>query len=364
MDLDVHYMSRALELAERGRFTSRPNPRVGCVLVKAGQVIGEGWHQYAGGAHAETMALAEAGSEAAGSTCYVTLEPCCHQGRTPPCVESLLQAQVARVVAAMPDPNAQVNGQGLAQLRAAGVRVEVEVERARAEQLNRGFCKRMRQGLPYVVVKTAASLDGRTALASGISQWISSPEARKDVHRMRAQSGAVVTGIGTIVADDPLLTVRDFPLDPLVEQPLRVVADSRLRFPLAAKMLSQAGATCIATTVADPASAAPLQAGGAEVVVVAGDDARVDLHAMLQMLAQRGINDVLVEAGPVLSGALLSAGLVDEVLLYLAPKLIGSDGLGMFNLGSFSGLAQCPQLEILEVSSMGPDLRVIARLNG
>jgi diaminohydroxyphosphoribosylaminopyrimidine deaminase/5-amino-6-(5-phosphoribosylamino)uracil reductase len=365
---DYAFMARALRLAERGLYTTDPNPRVGCLLVRNGAVIGEGWHQRAGGPHAERAALAAAGEASRGATAYVTLEPCCHHGRTPPCTEALMAAEVARVVAAMQDPNPLVAGKGLQALRAGGVAVEVGVLEDQAWALNPGFVKRMSQGLPFVRCKLAASLDGRTAMASGESKWISSEAARRDVHRLRARSSAILTGIGTVLADDPSLTVRlpttklpGMDPDEPVGQPLRVVADSRLRFPITARMLSLPGRTLIACGDADPAHRARLEAAGAGVHTFAGSEDRIDLASLLRHLADEGVNEVLVEAGPTLAGAFLAAGLADEIILYLAPHLMGDGARGLFHLPGLERIRDRIGLVVTDVRMVGPDLRVRAR---
>ena len=351
---DHLWMASALRLAERGRYTTDPNPRVGCVLVKDGQVVGEGWHRRAGGPHAEIEALRAAGDSARGADCYVTLEPCCHHGRTPPCTEALIEAGVRRVVAAMADPNPRVAGNGLAQLRAAGIETVCGMLEQEAEALNRGFVSRHRRGRPWVTAKLAASLDGRTALASGESKWITSGAARADVHRLRAASSAILTGIGTVLADDPRLDAR---VEAEVVQPLRVVVDSRLRMPADARMLSLPGGTLIAACRPDPKRLARLDAAGAEVWPAPEKAGRVDLEALLAELARREVNEVLVEAGPRLNGALAEAALVDEWVVYLAPCLLGDGGRGLFHLPGIQVMADRIDLRFDEVRRVGPDLR-------
>ena len=361
-------MARAIRLARLGFCTTHPNPRVGCVLVRAGEIVGEGWHRRAGEPHAERIAIAAAGERARGATAYVTLEPCCHHGKTPPCTEALVEAGVARVVAAMQDPNPLVAGKGMEALRARGVAVEVGVLEGQARALNPGFVKRMSQGRPYVRCKLAASLDGRTAMANGESKWISSEAARRDVHRLRARSSAILTGIGTLLADDPSLTVRLQPgglpaigQDEPVRQPLRVVADSRLRFPITARMLSLPGRTLIACRDGDPAHRMGLEAAGAGVRAFPGSEDRVDLASLLRYLADEEINEVLVEAGPTLAGAFLGAGLADEVILYLAPHLMGDGARGLFHLPGLERMHDRIGLEVTDVRMVGPDLRILAR---
>jgi len=369
MDADARMMARAVVLARRGLYTTDPNPRVGCVLVQGGEIVGEGFHRRAGEPHAERNAIEAAGERARGATAYVTLEPCCHHGRTPPCTDALLAAGIARVVVGMEDPNPLVGGKGLARLRAAGVEVRTGVLEGDARALNPGFERRMRGGLPYVRCKLAASLDGRTAMASGESQWITSPEARRDVHRLRARSSAIVTGIGTVLADDPSMNVRlepeEFPsLWPgeLPRQPLRVVVDSRLRMPLDARMLQLPGATLIATCEDGPKAIARANAAGAEVCVLPADPAgRVDLRLLLRRLAVREINEVLIEAGPTLAGAAMALGLVNELVLYLAPHLMGDAARGLFHLPGLERMEQRIGLVIDDVRRVGVDLRLLLR---
>lgn len=349
---DGAYMARALELARRGMATTHPNPRVGCVIVREDRVVGEGYHLRAGEAHAECLALAQAGLSAQGATAYVTLEPCCHTGRTPPCTQALLAAGIARVVAAMEDPDVRVRGGGLAALRAAGVVVEVGLMGGEAARLNRGFRSRVVRGRPFVVAKVGISLDGRTALASGESQWITGPEARADGQRLRAVMGAVLTGMGTIRKDDPRLTVHEG----TSRQPLRVVVTSSLAIPPAARILTGEGGLMVLTT-ADGPDADRLRTAGAEVVAVGGAPGRVDLAAGLRALAARGVNDVLVEAGPILLAGLLDARLVDELRLYVAPALLGNGRpLADFTLAALSG-ARTWRYD--EVRRVGRDLRLI-----
>ena len=355
---DFEFMARALRLAERGLYTTTPNPRVGCVLVKDGRVVGEGWHERAGEAHAEVVALKAAAASAEGSTAYVSLEPCAHQGRTPPCTNALVEAKVGRVVVAMQDPNPQVAGKGLQKLRDAGIRVEVGLMEEQARELNIGFVSRMTRGRPWMRIKIAASLDGKTALANGVSQWIGGPDARRDGHHWRARSCAVMTGIGTLKDDDPRLTVRDVET---TRQPLRIVVDSRLRITPEAKLLD-GGAVLIATATTDDAKARALKAKGADVVVLPNAEGKVDLLRLTQHLGSIGINEVLVEAGINLDSALLRAGVVDELLFYLAPLLLGDAGRGMLDLGNLTRMEQRLELDIRDTRLFGPDLRVLARL--
>jgi diaminohydroxyphosphoribosylaminopyrimidine deaminase / 5-amino-6-(5-phosphoribosylamino)uracil reductase len=352
---DEHYMARALRLARHGLTSTHPNPRVGCVIVRDGEIVGEGWHVRAGEPHAEIFALREAGARARGAAMYVTLEPCCHHGRTPPCVDALMVAGIARVVIAMQDPNAKVAGKGIAQLRSAGMVVDVGVLQQEAEALNRGFMSRMTRRRPWVRVKLAASMDGRTTAANGASQWITGPAARADVHSWRAQSDAILTGIGTVLADDPALTARDG--DTLLpRQPVRIVLDTHARLPADARILRQPGLVWqvhsgahVATTAAH-SMIAPLQSG------------RIDLAYTMQMLADREINDVWVEAGPILSGALVAAGLVDELMLYFAPHVLGDGGRGMFTLPLVQSLQDRKQITLRDVRCVGEDLRITATM--
>lgn len=354
---DHRHMRQALRLAERGLYTTTPNPRVGCVIVKDGQVVGEGWHERAGGPHAEVHALRQAGAAARGADVYVTLEPCSHHGRTPPCAEALVAAGVKRVVAAMVDPNPRVAGGGLALLQAQGIATAHGLMEAQARALNAGFLARMERGRPWLRCKIAASLDGRTALANGVSQWITGAAARSDVQRWRAHSCAILTGIGTVLADDPQMTVRELDIG---RQPLRVVVDSRLRTPADSKIL-QGGNVLIACLAGHEAQAQALRAAGAEVLELPARDGRVCLVSLLQALAQREINEVLVEAGAMLNGELLRLGLVDELLLYYAPTLLGDAARGMFGLPAFEAMSQRIDLDILDLEKMGQDMRVRAR---
>ncbi len=362
-EFDHRCMARALRLAENGLLTTTPNPRVGCVIVSEGEIVGEGWHVRAGEQHAEALALELAGSAARGATAYVSLEPCNHHGRTPPCTEALLAAGVTRVVAAMEDPNPQVAGQGLAFLRRHGVKADCGLLEDAARELNLGFVARMTRRRPWLRLKMAASLDGRTALQSGASQWLTGRAARQDGHRWRARACAILTGIGTVRHDDPQLNVRGVEAagEPL-RQPLKVVVDSRLNLPPAARLLKE-GKVLVAAALAEPARVSALQRLGAEVVCLPGDDGRVDLPALCAQLAQRGINELHVEAGPTLGGALLEAALVDECLLYLAPCLLGDTARGLFRLPLLDSLDKRTRLSICDLRMVGSDLRLLARLN-
>ncbi|MPZ43867.1 MAG: bifunctional diaminohydroxyphosphoribosylaminopyrimidine deaminase/5-amino-6-(5-phosphoribosylamino)uracil reductase RibD [Betaproteobacteria bacterium] len=351
-------MARALRLAERGLNTTMPNPRVGCVLVRAGAVVGEGWHERAGEAHAEIAALRAAGEAARGAVAYVTLEPCCHHGRTPPCADALIDAGVARVVAAMKDPNPLVSGAGLAKLQAAGIVAEAGVLEEKARELNIGFVSRMQRGRPWVRLKIATTLDGKTALSNGASQWITGPEARADGHAWRARACAILTGIGTVRADDPRLTVRDVTAS---RQPLRIVVDSRMTIGPQANVLAGGGALVVAAHQ-DTAKAATLRAAGSETLVIPGADGQVDLAALMAELGTRAINEIHVEAGPILNGALLRERLADEILLYFAPSLLGDRARGMFDLPELNSLGERHALDLRDVRRIGADLRILARM--
>lgn len=344
-------MARALQLAAHGLFTTSPNPRVGCVIVSDGRVVGEGWHARAGTPHAEIHALQVAGETARGATVYVTLEPCSHHGRTPPCAEALINAGVARVVAAMSDPNPLVAGGGIAMLTLAGITAEVGLMEAEARALNPGFISRMTRQRPWLRLKTAATLDGKTALANGASQWITGEAARADVQRLRARACAILTGSGTVLADNPRMTVRDFDLG---RQPLRVVVDSGLRTPADAVILP----ALIACHHAEPAPRAALEQAGAEVVELPGVDGRVDLTALLTLLSQRGINELHVEAGAALNGALLAARLVDEWVAYVAPMAVGDDARGLFSQPALTTLMDASRFKISDLRQIGDDLRL------
>jgi len=359
---DRQAMARALELAALGIESADPNPRVGCVIARGTQIVGEGWHARAGEAHAEAAALAAAGERAAGATAYVTLEPCSHVGRTPPCADALVAARVARVVFAVRDPNPRVNGGGAARLAAAGIDIASGLLEREASALNAGFLQRMRSGRPWLRLKTAASLDGRSALASGASRWITGEAARADVHDWRARSSAIVTGVGTVLADDPRLDVRR-PV-PLARAPARVVIDSRLRTPPAARLFDAAGQV-IVLHAAGEAAAAALAARGAHieriVPVPGAATARVDLAGALHRLGELAMNELWVEAGPTLAGALLEARLVDEWLHYVAPKLLGPQAQPLAMLPALARLDEAREFEITEVVQLGADLRIRLR---
>ncbi|MEW5791959.1 MAG: bifunctional diaminohydroxyphosphoribosylaminopyrimidine deaminase/5-amino-6-(5-phosphoribosylamino)uracil reductase RibD [Pseudomonadota bacterium] len=361
MSADAEYMARALALAERGLYGTDPNPRVGAVLVRDGRIVGEGYHAQAGTPHAEVHALRAAGEAAHGATCYVTLEPCSHFGRTPPCADALVAAGVARVVVAMQDPNPQVAGQGIARLRSAGIAVEVGLLAEQAAALNPGFISRMQRGRPWVRLKLAASLDGRTALGNGVSQWITGPAARADVQRLRARSAAILTGIGTVLADDPRLDPR-LEGETVLRQPLRVVLDRELRTPPAARLFTAAGPVLILHGSEAPAARqAALRAAGAQLQAVAPAAHGLALEAVWQVLQAREINEVLAECGPTLAGALIEGGWVDELVLYLAPKLLGHDGLPLAHLGPYTTLDQVSLWQCLRHELLGEDLKLLLR---
>ncbi len=355
---DARYMARALQLARRGLYSTDPNPRVGCVIVKDNKKVAEGWHVRAGEPHAEVNALRAAGMHAHGSTVYVTLEPCCHQGRTPPCTDALVKAGVRRVIAAMRDPNPLVSGQGCAALEAHGIRVDVGLMEGQAKELNPGFIERMKNGRPFVRIKLAASLDGRTALSGGESKWITGEAARADVQKWRARSSAILTGISTVLSDDPRMTVRELDIG---HQPLRVVLDGHLRMPPSAQMLRQPGKTLIVAAADENKKAPALRAAGAEIVFLGGSDGKIDLVELMRHLAAREVNELMVEAGSTLCGALLKAGLVDELVLYYAPYLLGSEERGMFQMPPLARMDERLALEVIDMRAVGRDWRIVAR---
>jgi len=357
---DCEHMAHALRLAERGRYTAHPNPMVGCVLVCNGEVVGEGWHKAAGEAHAEINALHAAGDKASGATAYVTLEPCSHHGKTPPCAEALIEAGVAEVVIGLEDPNSEVDGDGLTALTGAGIQIRIGLMQGEIEKLLSGFISRVTRSRPFVRLKVASSLDGCIAMSSGESQWITGAEARSDVQRLRARSGAIMTGIGTVLADDPSFTVRDASLDVGERQPMRVVLDNDLRMPLSAEMLVLPGKT-IVYCISDKKQQA-LRDTGVEVVMVGQNDGQVDPAEVLGDLARREVNDVLVEAGPTLAGNLMSNGFVDELVIYQSPHIMGSETMGMFDTPSWTELADRKTLDIIDVRRVGSDTRITARI--
>ncbi|MBE0492968.1 MAG: bifunctional diaminohydroxyphosphoribosylaminopyrimidine deaminase/5-amino-6-(5-phosphoribosylamino)uracil reductase RibD [Thiomicrospira sp.] len=360
-------MTRAIELAKQGLFSTRPNPAVGCVIVKHGKLIAEGWHVKAGQPHAEVVALQAAGDQAKGATVYVTLEPCSHFGKTPPCADALIAAGVKQVVVAMQDPNPLVAGQGLARLQAAGIKVEVGIQAAQAAQLNQGFIKRMQAKRPFVRLKLASSVDGRTAMASGESVWITGEAARESVHKLRARHGAIITGIGTVLADDPSLNVRLAPetqaklgLDDVLCHPIRVVLDPNLSMPLEAKMLSLPGRTLVMTSQAtaqnNKSVVETLLAQGAEIVAVQAQDDRLDLDSVLDYLAQEEqVSDVMVESGAIVAGAFIEAGLVDELHWFVAPHLMGHQGKPLLMLPGLVTMQDRISLKAKSVEAVGDD---------
>ncbi len=373
---DFKYMRKAITLAQNGIYTTDPNPRVGCVIVKDDKIIGEGWHQTAGQAHAEVNALQNCNQSPKSSTTYVTLEPCSHYGRTPPCTDRLIEAGVARVVIAMQDPNPQVAGRGIEKLKAAGIKVEVGLMQQEAEALNPGFIKRMVGAKPFVRCKMAMSLDGRTAMASGESKWITAADARADVHRMRARSSAIITGIGSILHDDPQMNARieDKPLagkdkeqpsagkGEKVKQPLRVVLDSDLQIPVAARIFDLCGEAVIFASseaiVAKADKVKQLENVGAKIVAAEHEAEFIDLHWLIEYLAAADINEVMVEAGSTLSGAFLQAGLIDELIVYMAPHIMGNSAKGLFNLPGLDKMADKINLDIKDITAVGCDWRI------
>ncbi len=354
---DYRFMARALQLAKRGLFTTMPNPRVGSVIVNDGRIVGEGWHERRGEAHAEVNALNAADSAAKGGTLYATLEPCCHTGKTSPCTDAIISAGITRVVSAMTDPNPQVAGQGLSQLDKAGITVRNGCGERQALDLNPGFVKRMQLGRPWVRVKSAASLDGKTAMASGESQWITGDAARADVARWRARSCALVTGVNTVLADNPRLTAR---ADGLKRQPLRVVLDSQLRTPVDARLFNEPGKVLVVTVLNDNRRHTALVQVGAEVLVLNSDAGRVDLATLLEELGRRKINEILVESGSTLAGGFAQQQLVDEYVIYHAPRLMGHDGRGMLSMSGITRLNETINLDIQSLRQVGDDIRIVA----
>lgn len=356
---DCAHMARALQLARRGQYTAHPNPMVGCVIARGSERIAEGWHQRTGGAHAEVAALSVAGDAAKSATAYVTLEPCAHHGRTPPCTDALIAAGVARVVIAMQDPFTEVSGRGIASLRAAGIQVDVGLMSGVAALLIRGYLQRVQQQRPFVTLKLASSLDGAIAMNNGESQWITSPAARNDVQRLRARSGAIMTGIGTVLADDPSLNVRASDIDTAGMQPLRVVIDNQARMPSSARMLTLPGETLVCCSQAQDSKA--LQAL-AEVLNFSTTNGSVDLAGVIDELGRRRINDVLVEAGPTLAGALLQAQLVNELVIYQAPHMMGSMTMRLLQTPAWLALTDRLNLTVTETRRIGADTRITASI--
>lgn len=355
---DRLFMTRALRLAEKGLYTTTPNPRVGAVIVKEGRIVGEGWHEKAGESHAEIHALNAAGASARGATLYVTLEPCSHYGRTPPCADAVIDAGISRVVVAMQDPNPLVSGRGVERLEKAGISVACGLFEKEAWELNPGFVMRMTMGRPWVRLKIAASLDGKTALSNGASQWITGESARRDGHRLRARSCAVLTGMGTVRSDDPRLDARDVETS---RQPLKIVLDSKLRLTGKEKLFR--GKTIVVTASRDAGNKARLEDIGAEILVLPDGSGRVDIGQLMRELGKRGINELLVEAGERVNGSFLKAGFVDEVFFYLAPHLIGSRAKGMFDFPALENMEERFEMKIMDVRMVGKDLRIIGRPN-
>ena len=368
-DLDNYYMARAIKLAKKGQYTTHPNPRVACVIVKGNQIIGEGYHQRAGEPHAEINALLHVQLNqysAQGSVAYVTLEPCSHTGKTPPCANALIDAGVSRVVIAMQDPNPQVAGQGITRLRDVGITVDVGLLNEQARALNPGFIKRMEQGLPWVRVKLAMSLDGKTAMASGESQWITGKQARQDVQFLRARADAILTGIGTVLADDPSLNVRlnadELDIEDGVNQPTRVILDSNLQTPLNSKLLSLVGQTIICTVSEDGSLKKGFEEKGVKVLgFQQSASGRLPLKKVLETLAKEEINEVHVEAGAILCGALIEESLVDEIIIYMAPTLMGADARGLLNFTGINKMSDKINLKITDMRAVGSDWRITAR---
>lgn len=371
-------MADAIRLAWRGLYTTHPNPRVGCIIVKDGQVVGQGWHEIAGQGHAEVNALRNAGAAASGATVYVSLEPCSHHGKTPPCAEALISAGVARVISAMEDPNPQVSGNGHRLLQSAGIETACGLLEAQARAVNPGFYKRMQTGQPWVTLKSAMSVDGRIAMASGESQWISCAQSRSDVQRLRARVEAIITGVETVLHDNPALTVRPalwsdavagddrlsgwhWPADIAPIQPLRVIVDSHLRTPPTAAMLQASGRTLVACIDRDEAKAQALESAGAEVLLLPARHGQVDLHALLTVLAQRDVNEILVETGGQLAGSFVADGLVDEWICYMAPKLMGSAARPVLTLPNIHAMNQVHNLHLTDLRQIGQDIRMTYR---
>jgi len=374
---DEYYMAKAVALAKKGWYSTHPNPRVGCVLVREGQIIAQGWHQYAGQGHAEVNALAQlnSGESAEGATAYVTLEPCSHMGKTPPCSDALIKAGVTRIVAAMVDPNPLVAGDGVARLQENGIEVKTGVLESEARLLNPGYIQRMESKRPKIRCKMAMSLDGRTAMASGESQWITSADAREDVQRLRAESSAIVTGIGTVLADNPSMNVRSELFSEVSRQPERVILDSRLKMPVDAKMLTLEGQTVIFASKEYPfhlqrqrvQKVYELEKKGADIHYLSTqqqpDEVRLDLDELVSAMAQRQYNEVLLEAGATLSGSMIQAGYVDELIIYMAPHLMGSEARGLFNMPGLSTMSERIDLTIRDIRAVGKDFRITAGID-
>jgi len=357
--LDYRFMGRALSLAQRGLYSTDPNPRVGCVIVKNGEIVAEGWHEQAGSDHAEIMAIKSAKQSLEGACCYVTLEPCAHHGKTPPCADALVAAKVSRVVVAMEDPNPLVAGSGIKILNNAGIEVNIGLMASKAQQLNLGFIKRMTEGLPYVTCKMGMSMDARTAMASGESQWITCPESRQQVQLMRARCSAIITGSGTVIADNPSMNVRkeQFPetaVDSKVSQPWRVIVDSQRSVPADSKIFDLEGHVVWVNSV----SSKQQDTDKLSNLVMAGENNMVALKPLLQWLAQQGCNEVLIEAGAKLTGAFIAADLVDELVLFMAPKLLGDEARGLVHLPGLDKLADAKRYQVSDASLCGDDVRL------
>ncbi len=364
---DHAFMARALKLAEKGICSTHPNPRVGCVITKNGVIVGEGYHRVTGQPHAEVHALRAAGRYAEGATLYVNLEPCCHQGRTPPCTDAIIKAGVRRVVIAMEDPNPEVNHSGVSALRKAGIEVETGVNNDSASWLNRGYVKRIKTGMPWVTLKIAASMDGKTAMSNGESQWITSEQAREDAHQLRASSSAIMTGIGTVLRDDPQMTARlsnvaDMKTEPTERQPLRVIVDSRLSTPASARILSQPGDVLIVTAPSNLSDAALYSQSNVEVSSCEMAGRAINLEALMQMLGEKEINNLMLEAGAKLSGSMLKENLVDELVIYMAPDLLGSDARGMFLIPGLDSISEKLNMEFRDVRRVGRDMRITLQI--
>jgi diaminohydroxyphosphoribosylaminopyrimidine deaminase/5-amino-6-(5-phosphoribosylamino)uracil reductase len=365
---DSQFMARAIKLANQGRFTTSPNPNVGCVIVNNGKIVGEGWHQYAGGPHAEVLALKQAGSLAKGATCYVTLEPCSHFGKTPPCADALIKAQVSKVIAAMVDPNPQVSGRGLTKLQEAGIQTDEGLLQADAQALNRGFIKRMKGQGAWVVCKMACSLDGKTALSNGQSKWITSPEARMDVQKFRAQSCAIISGADTVIVDNASLNVRWKELgqvksqltEKAVRQPVRVIIDTQNRLTPDLKLFQQDSLIILIRCHLDKGQQWP---HFVEQTVVSQVNGKADLDEVVQLLSKRGYNQLWIEAGATLAGAFIDNQLVDELIVYQAPKLIGNAGKSMLNLSEYTSMSQVTDLTITDLTMVAQDIRITAEPN-
>ncbi len=358
---DERHMARALQLAAKGICTTHPNPVVGCVIVNAGRIVGQGWHEFAGQEHAEVNALRQAGELAAGATLYVTLEPCSHHGKTPPCVKAIIKSGISRVVVAIEDPDPRVNRSGISELQRAGIAVTMGVGRIQAKHINRGFLKRISCGMPWVTLKIATSLDGKTAMADGESQWITSEPARQDAHKLRAAASAILTGVGTVLRDDPNMNAR---LSGVQRQPLRVILDSNLSTPANAKILTGQGAVLIVSATSEDGETEIFQHNDVEIINCGCSVGSVDLHEVMHELGRRKINTVLLEAGAKLSGSMLEQGLVDEIVVYMAPDLLGSDARDMFKIPGLEQLTDKLKLSYKEVVMVGRDLRLtLQRLN-